>query len=157
MYIKWYKKKRNLQIEGWFLNILHILGQEENNFIVNKGITGYWRGYQIFWYWYWYCTYRAKKIQAPCILITSGFPKVEATNWQLVLNLMYYTYMVRIYFNIVFSYTGYCICPNRILFCPAWILYLSEINMVFVLNLYCIRHNWISFLMLLCIVFVLTD
>ena len=72
-------------------------------------------------------------------------------------NLMYYTYMVRIYFNIVFSYTGYCICPNRILFCPAWILYLSEINMVFVLNLYCIRHNWISFLMLLCIVFVLTD
>ena len=47
-YHKWYTKKRRPQIDGCFLNILHISDQEKILFIVNKGTTCYWRGYHIF-------------------------------------------------------------------------------------------------------------
>ena len=45
---KSYTKKRKLQIDGWFRNVLHILGQENIMFMVNKVTTGYCRGYHIF-------------------------------------------------------------------------------------------------------------
>ena len=45
---KGYTKKRKPQIDSWFLNVLHILGQEKILFIVNKVTTGYSRCYHIF-------------------------------------------------------------------------------------------------------------
>ena len=41
LYHKGYTKKRKPQIEGWFLNVLHILGQEKILFLVNKITRGY--------------------------------------------------------------------------------------------------------------------
>ena len=48
LYLKRYTKKRKAQIDGWSLNVLHILSQEKELFMVNKVTTGYCRGYHIF-------------------------------------------------------------------------------------------------------------
>ena len=61
LYHKGYTKKRKPQIDSWFLNILHILGQEKIFFF---SVQGY---------------YRLLKM-LPYIPIISGMPKTEATN-----------------------------------------------------------------------------
>ena len=41
LYHKGCTKKWKQRIDGWFLNVLHILGQEKILFMVNKVTTGY--------------------------------------------------------------------------------------------------------------------
>ena len=64
-------QKRKPQIDGSFLSLMHIYGQEKSF----NGKLGYYR------ILLWVVTMYSRLL---CILNTSGMPKTEATNWRLV-------------------------------------------------------------------------
>ena len=126
LYHKWYTKKRKAQIDGWFLNLMHILGQEKILFMVNKVITGYWRGYHLFLLKV-VCQKRKPQIDGPFINVLHLFGQEKS---------MHHVFLPQV------------VCQKRKPQIDG--LYLN------VLNWYCICHNWILHLLLLYVVFVFT-
>ena len=74
-------QKRKPQIDGFFLNELHIKGQEKVHLIENQiTIVLLWEGTLYFRLVATSCCC----LRLPCNLTTGGMPKTEAINWRLI-------------------------------------------------------------------------